>query len=56
MVPCQLQHTEYTQGDEGHEGDEEHTIEVGRPHKGDVNTQISMVGGTIEAQVNAERN
>ena len=52
MVPCQLQHTEYTQGDEG---DEEHTIEVGRPHKGDVNTEISMVGGTIEAQVNAER-
>lgn len=32
-----------------------HTVEVGRSHKGDMDTQVAMVGGTVEAQVDTER-
>jgi hypothetical protein len=34
----------------------EHTIKIGRAHKRDVHTEVSVVGGAIEAKVNAERN
>lgn len=32
-----------------------HTIEVGRANKGDMDTEVPVVGRTIETQVNAER-
>lgn len=33
-----------------------HTIEVRRPHKGNVNTEVTVVGGAVEAQVDAKGN
>ena len=32
------------------------TVEIGRSHKGNVDTKVAMVGGTIEAKVDAEGN
>lgn len=33
-----------------------HTVEVSRPNKGDVDTEVAMVGRAIEAEVDAKRN
>lgn len=30
------------------------TVEVGRSDKGDVNTKVSVVGGAVQAQVDAK--
>lgn len=35
-------------------GTGEHTVEVGGAHKGDVHAHVTVVGGTVEAQVDAK--
>ena len=33
----------------------EHTVEIGRPNKGDVDAQVPMVGGAVKTEVDTER-
>jgi len=35
--------------------EEEHTIEISRPNKGNVDTEVAMVGRAVKAQVDGER-